>query len=155
MKLLFTAEKILTPADSKTHMAFAFEVTANLAAVELRFSYAPKRCEDRGLSRRLILDGLKRYAPAAASGQTLRWQDYLPVQNLLTLSLDTPSGYAGCAHRHNPVQRHTVAPGKCSPGFAVTSLKPGLWHAVVSAHCVATPQCVFVLEAYGATEGET
>lgn len=155
MKLLFTAEKTLTPADSKTHVAFAFEVPAALAAVELRFSYAPKRCEDRGLSRRLILEGLRRYGTAAAPGQALRWQDYLPVQNLLTLSLDTPSGYAGCAHRHNPVQRHTVAPGNCSPGFAVTSLEPGLWRAVVSAHCVATPQCVFALEVYGASEGET
>lgn len=152
MKLLFRAGQTLTPADSKTHIPLAFEVPAGLAAMEVRFSYAPKRCEDPALARRLILEGLEKYAPAATPEQSLRWEDYLPVQNLLTLSLDTPSGYAGCAHRHNPVQRHIIAPGNCSPGFSAAKLEAGLWRAVVSAHCVATLSCAFVLEIYGEPE---
>lgn len=152
MKLLFKAGKTLTPADSKTHIPLAFEVPAVLAAMEVRFSYAPKRCEDPALARRLILDGLEKYAPESVAEQPGRWEDYLPVLNLLTLSLDTPSGYAGCAHRHNPDQRHIIAPGRCSPGFSVPKLEEGLWRAVVSVHCVASSSCVFTLEVYGTPE---
>jgi len=152
MKLLFKAEKTLTPADSKTHIALPFELPAGLAEIELRFSYTPKRCEDTALSKQLILEGLEKYAPDTTRDLPVAWEGYLPVQNLLTLSLDSPAGYAGCAHRHNPVQRHVVAPGRCSPGFSVANLEPGQWRAVVSAHCVATPSCAFILEVYAKPE---
>ena len=54
---------------------------------------------------------------------------YLPVYNLVTLSLDDPAGYRGAAHRRATEQCHRLTAESASPGFLPGELRPGQWQA--------------------------
>jgi len=74
-------------------------------------------------------------------------ESFLPsVVSLITLSVDSPEGYLGCAHRHTPVQRIIISADYSSPGFFRHSPRGGNWRAVINAHSVVNSEVNYRLK---------
>ena len=100
MSLIFEETKTLTPNDTKTNVPLQFYVAEELEEMKIEFSYSPKNLDDEEKAHKYIDDGFEKYAPEPYRKGYKPWYEYLPVKNLLTVSLDSPDGYIGCAHRH-------------------------------------------------------
>lgn len=136
--VLLDAERAIGPEASQTHIRLPFVLEREEARIEIRFRYEPKLLADEAHERALIEEGLRTYAESVESGRPPE-----PLNNLLTLSLDDPRGFRGCAHRHSPDQSITVGRASATPGFIPGPAPAGRWTATVSVHCVVTPRCTF------------
>lgn len=148
MENLFCTVQTVQPQMSKQNIRHKFTVDKALAEMEIRFSYTPKKMENEAEMRALALDCLEQYAPGEYKNGYAPLEAYLPLVNLITLSLDDPNGYRGCAHRHDPVRVHKLTANSASPGFFIRDLPCGEWEAVVSLHAVIT-DCTYTLEIFG------
>ncbi|MEK5239881.1 hypothetical protein NST99_29915 [Paenibacillus sp. FSL L8-0470] len=147
-KDIITVEGKLTPLSSKTHITYQFHLDYPLSSLEIDFRYAPKQFLDREASQPLILEAIEIYSdPAWVALHKKQWDNFYPLQNLLTLSLDSPLGFRGSAHRHAPEQKHMICPdgSKTSPGFISGDIPSGVWKITISVHCVVTPDCRYEL----------
>jgi hypothetical protein len=146
MNLRFETGGRLTPNCSKTHLAFRLHLPQT-DALHIQFSYDPKRLEDPVEARREIEAAFLRDAtPKQYPALMERWEDFFPLQNLITVSIDDPAGFRGSAHRHDPVQLHTLSEGSASPGFTAGRLPSGVWTVTLSVHCIVTPECHYDLK---------
>ncbi|WP_410770199.1 hypothetical protein [Fontibacillus sp. BL9] len=148
LKDIIAVEGKLTPLSSKTHITYQFHVEHALSSLEIDFRYSPKPFLDREASQPLILEAIETYSdPAWVELHKKQWENFYPLQNLLTLSLDSPTGFRGSAHRHAPEQQHIICPdwSKTSPGFIAGDVPSGVWKVTISVHCVVTPDCRYEL----------
>jgi hypothetical protein len=152
MKIIFEKEIILHPENSKTNIFLPFKVENGFDRMEIHFSYTPKELDDKALSLKYINAGMEKYAPEKYRSGYQNSEDFLPVLNLVTLSLDSPEGYLGCAHRHEPEQIHIISEKSSSPGFVPQKPVSGDWRAVVNVHAVVTETCTCRLKIFN-TDG--
>lgn len=154
-KDIMAVEGKLTPLSSKTHITYQFHLGHPLSSLVIDFRYTPKQFLDKEASQRLIVEAIERYSDSAwVELHKKQWDHFYPLQNLLTLSLDSPSGFRGSAHRHDPKQQHQICRegSKTSPGFIAGDISSGVWKVTISVHCVVTPDCRYELFVRGTTD---
>ena len=139
-------EKSLALSDDRTTLVFPFEVPQGIRLLSLHMIYSPVWLEDKVESRRMIQRAMRTYAPWEP---VETWQNYLPLSNLITLSLDDPMGYRGNAHRKAGKQTHTLSAEAASPGFYAGPIHAGTWRACVHIHSQVTKDCGFSLSIQG------
>ena len=123
MSLIFEETKTLTPNDTKTNVPLQFYVAEELEKMKIEFSYSPKNLDDEEKAHKYIDDGFEKYAPEPYRKGYKPWYEYLPVKNLLTVSLDSPDGYIGCAHRQDRI--------------------------TINVHALVTDECTFDIKVFG------
>lgn len=138
MEILLDAVYQLHPHDSKTNLYIDIPVPRDFWCLEFFCSYTPENLEDREQAKELMLMALKKYVPEQFRDQYGDWESYLPVSNLITLSIDCQDRYLGCAHRHDSEQRHIISADYASPGFYTQAVKKGLWRGVINIHSVVS-----------------
>lgn len=138
MTAILEKEVVLAPQDTARTVRIPFRLDKPVKMLEIRFCYSPKKLGDREESRRLILAGFQRYGMPAEEGG---WERFLPLTNLVTVRLDGPDGFVGCAHRPAPEQVHLISAEKASPGFLPCPLQAGHWQLSLQVHAVNTPEC--------------
>ncbi|MFE5322001.1 hypothetical protein ACFQ88_25340 [Paenibacillus sp. NPDC056579] len=152
MRALVEVQGRLTPVASKSQIVYTFVAEPGFDGLSIRFSYSPKLLEDRSRALELIQQAAPRYMEDPQLGHYLqRWEQALPLQNLLTLSLDDPSGFRGAAHRHSPEQEHRIGVAESTPGFLPGPVSAGLWRITISVHAVVTDVCEYELQVSGWT----
>ena len=130
--ILLEKKGVITPDMDKTNIAFNFDVPDGVSALNMDFSYSPKTLDDESAAVRLISSALEQYL-GTDHGKDPR--DFLPVKNLITVSVDDPLGYRGAAHRQ-PNEQHIVIGGaETSPGFTKGAVSSGTWRVVLNVHC--------------------
>lgn len=136
------------PKDEKTNIVIPFEVDENVKMLKFTFSYSPKRLEDNVRAKTLIQGCIKKDAGEYAD-EYPSWESFLPLKNLITLSVDDSFGYRGCAHRQAEYMEHIISENFASPGFNKGKIIPGTWKAVLNVHGVVTQKidCVLKVEA--------
>ncbi len=141
MKLHQKHRLIVLRNHSKMNIPISFQVPKGINKLVIELSYFPKELEDREENLRLIKENLIRDA-----GE--HWQEYtdygefMPLKNLITVSLDSPVGYVGAAHRQSPDQSHKISAEFASPGFDKTEIYEGEWTLTFNLHAVVTEQCI-------------
>ncbi|OXM87623.1 hypothetical protein [Paenibacillus rigui] len=146
---LLTAEGTVTPSGSKSHITYTLHLHQDCHDLHVEFEYAPKKLEDEAESKRLIEAGLHQFnAGDNVRAYTDNWKAYLPLQNLLTISLDDETGFRGAAHRHDPVQHLVAGPDNASPGLIPGSFPRGQLRITISLHCIVTAQCRYKLHVW-------
>lgn len=130
MILLSTKGKI-KKEDDKSHIKIKFAVGENINSLIVNFEYSPKTLEDREAAAAAVRSCFFNYDER----MPLRPFDYLPVKNLVTLSVDENGAYRGAAHRQANSQKHIIGRHFASPGFIKGSITPGEWDIVLSVHC--------------------
>lgn len=149
---LLSVEGRLSPAHEKTNIVHGFLVDEPLSRMDIAFSYTPKVLADEARARELIIEGAKRFGGEEAGDLIAHWRRGLPLHNFLSVSLDDPERFRGCAHRQPLVQHHLIAGSDASPGFLPGPLPAGRWQITVSAHSVVTDQCDYRIEIVGHPE---
>ncbi|TCL73312.1 hypothetical protein EDC14_1005174 [Hydrogenispora ethanolica] len=149
MHQLLRAEGILAPSCNQSHIIYELYLEHPLERLGIDFRYDPKTLEDPAAARRMIEAALRRYLPEEEQPPLLAdWRRYLPLQNLLTLSLDDAAGFRGCAHRHSPRQRLELSADRAAPGFSAGPIPAGRLRITLSVHALLTASCHYQLLAW-------
>ena len=127
--LIFEKCGEINPENDKTNIVIPFEVPRGIEKLVIDYSYSPKTEKNREKSLEIIKSCIKKYS---AEGEP---EDYLPVKNLITLSLDDSLGYRGAAHRQADSQRHEISADYASNGFIKGKITDGVWRVVLNVHC--------------------
>jgi hypothetical protein len=142
MKTMLQVEGVVTPSCSKSHITYTLHLNQDCRELHVEFAYEPKKLEDELKSRELIMEGLNAYIlEEHRKGYEERWKEFMPLQNLLTLSFDDETGFRGAGHRHDPVQHLIITENEASPGLLPGVFPRGQLSIMINIHCVVTEQC--------------
>jgi len=152
--MLLAIDGEAAPADSGTHIVHRFSLNGPAGKLTIRFAYAPKRLEDNERARGLIMASIGLYtAEEQKKIVSGNWEKFLPLNNLITLSVDDPEGYRGAAHRQDPEQLLVLSEREASPGLMKGELAAGIWSITLSLHAIVTERCSYKLEVWTSEEG--
>lgn len=135
--LLLSEEFQVYYKDEKTNISFPFDVPEDTVALKISFSYDPKMLGECDRAKMLIENNIKKDAGEFADEYPC-WQEYLPLKNLITVSLDDAKGYRGCAHRQDKDQVHIIREDFASRGFHKGRPDAGQWKVVLNLHGIVT-----------------
>lgn len=130
--LIFSTKGKITTANDKTNLMHRFDVPDNIDKLIIRYSYSPKTLENREKAVSIIRDCFDKYDETL----TGKPADYLPIKNLVTLSVDENGKYRGAAHRQADEQEHIFSEAYSSPGFMKGKPQAGEWDIMLNVHCV-------------------
>ena len=117
--------------DHQTTRQFTFCVPEGIKSILIELKYEPQSLQDAEKSRQAIIQALHTAGEEPADD---RINACLPLHHLITLSLDDPLGYRGCAHRRaNPLLLRLDDAG-ASPGFHARPLAAGDWRLSLHFH---------------------
>ena len=127
--VLFQTDGKVTESDNKTNINFSFEVPKGISELKISYEYSPKTLENE----REAIDRVN--ACIEKFGDTeYTYEIFMPLKNLLTLSVDENGKYRGAAHRHPNKQQHVLSENYASPGFKAGKIEAGKWNIVLSVH---------------------
>lgn len=149
--ILKQTQAVLRPEDSKSNLYFPFTVPEGTKKLLITYSYSPKLLEDKEKSYELVRENILRDAPEDTDRYT-DYDEFLPLKNLVTLSLDSPTAFRGAAHRHDERQHHEIGRDFASPGFLKGSINAGQWRLSLNIHAVVTEVCTCKIKIEGETE---
>lgn len=129
--ILLEKTGIVTPKDDKTNIFFDFTVPSGIKKIVIDYNYRPKTVENKAEALALIEKKMKQYGADGAA------EDYLPVKNLITLSLNDENGYRGAAHRQADIQHHEISENYAAAGFIKGKIESGKWQIALNVHCCA------------------
>lgn len=152
MHTRYTAEGTVTPSCSKSHITYVVNIDDKITKLNIDFSYEPKCLDDMEISKHLIQGCLNTYCTDVNRDNQEDWKAYLPLKNLLTLSIDGPDGFRGAAHRLANHQQISISKESATYGFIKGDMLPGRWVITISVHAVVTEHCTYKLHVW---EGES
>ncbi len=122
----------LTTRENQTHVKLPFIFEKEYDSLTIYFSYTPQIVpEDVAIIA--IADALPYYDVASADAT-----DFLPLINLITVSLSYEGNYLGCHHNKRIPQFITIAETGSSLGFIPHKAQPGNWEIQLNLHCVCS-----------------
>ncbi len=122
----------ISPDNDKTNIYHSFFVPEGVDRLIIDYSYSPKTVSSRKTAIKLVKECFEKYGEPLIG----RPGEYLPVNNLVTLSLDGCGRYIGAAHRQDGDQKHIISSRLSSPGFIKTEITSGQWRVCLNLHCV-------------------
>lgn len=131
--IIFETKGRITLANNKTNLIHRFDVPQGIKKLTIAYSYSPKTLEDRERAIQEIKDCIKKYDEVILG----RPADYLPIKNLVTLSVDENGKYRGAAHRQANEQSHIISENYASPGFSKGAIEAGEWDIMLNVHSVS------------------
>lgn len=143
--VIIDRQDVLHPEQSATNVEFPFVLENAVDSLTIEWEYWPKVLSDDDLARRMLNDGMEHCVEEQDRAQ-FPINEFLPLVNLVTLSVDAPDGYRGCAHRHDPQQKHVLRAEDASPGFDDGEIMAGEWKVVINVHAVVTEPCNYRLK---------
>lgn len=129
--LLLEKTGTIAPIQDKTNLFFDFHVPNHIEKLMIDYSYSPKTVEDQQAAISLIKKKMKQYNATGSA------ENYLPVKNLITLSLNDEKGYRGAAHRQADMQHHEISESFADAGFIKGKINGGIWQIALNVHCCA------------------
>lgn len=129
--ILLEKTGVVTQKNDKTNIFFDFNVPNGIERIIIDYNYTPKTVENKAEALALIEKKMKQYG---ADGTA---ENYLPVKNLITLSLNDENGYRGAAHRQADIQHHEINENFADPGFIKGKIDSGTWRIALNVHCCA------------------
>lgn len=126
--------------DNKTNIEIPFDLPYDADRLIIKMSYSPKIPDDRELQILEAKANIERDAPGKWA-EEYNPESFLPLKNLITVSLDDSFGYRGCAHRQANSQEHIIEKNFASPGFYCGEIKKGIWKITLNVHAIVTEKC--------------
>ncbi|MFB9274199.1 hypothetical protein [Cohnella cellulosilytica] len=153
--MLLNIENEVTPADTRSHLRYDFKLDRPCPGLRVSFEYAPKILEERELAAELIKRSIERYVEPERQKRMLeRAEQYYPLRNLITVSIDDSRGYRGACHRQDPGQELHLSEREASPGLMKGTIPEGTWTVTLSLHSIVTERCVYRLKVWAAEAEE-
>lgn len=121
----------MTAEQNCRHIHIPFELPHDGKELCVRFSFSPSKLEDKSKALELIRKGMTVYEPDKEYDDA-ELEEFLPLKNMLTLSIDSPKGFIGTAHRFCIKQIHKISAENSSRGFLPHMVEKGEWSITVS-----------------------
>lgn len=132
--MIFEKSGRVLPGQDKTNIPLEFTVPEGIETLMIDYKYSPKTLEDEEKAEKLLTKSIEKYLGDEYKAEP--W-DFMPVKNLITLSLDDNGIYRGAAHRQADKQHHEISRNFASPGFVKGEIHGGKWQVVLNVHCCA------------------
>lgn len=146
-QLILDVQGIVHPNSSKTHISYRFHLGTQGGKLRIHFAYEPKNLEDQEQSKTMIFESINKYTePNQRERIQAKWESFLPLKNLITVSVDDPERHRGAGHRHDPEQLLVISELEASPGFVSGKMLAGMWHVTLSLHAIVTESCRYTLQ---------
>lgn len=142
---MFKLTTEFTPSMTSGHYRFPFTIDKPCNSMTIKYKYHPKALQDNRLSAQLISDCYARYGLSASDSDI---EAELPLNNHITLSLDSPAGLVGTAHRHANDTEFIISEGFATEGFNKTQIIDGEWAIALSTHAVLSDKVFAEVEIY-------
>lgn len=130
--LIFSTKGKITADNDKTNLIHRFDVPENITSLKIKYSYSPKTVENREKAVSLVRSCFEKYDETIVGKPA----DYLPIKNLITLSVDENGKYRGAAHRQANKQTHIISESFSSPGFTKGKIGSGEWDIMLNVHFI-------------------
>lgn len=132
------------------HITHIVNLEKDYNKIIVEFKYNPLTLEDKTKAKNIIINALGKYREKEELTREInRWEKYLDLSNLLTLSFDDENGFRGCTHRKNNNETIVVAEKESSPGIISGIVNRGEFKITVSIHALVTDICNYSLCVYG------
>lgn len=132
--LIFEKTGKVLPEQDKTNISLQFSVPNGIEKLSIDYEYSPKILEDEEKAIELLEKSIEKYLGTEYKAEP---KDFMPVKNLITLSLDENGNYRGAAHRQADKQHHEISRDFASVGFEKGEITSGKWTLVLNVHCCA------------------
>lgn len=132
--IIFEKTGKVTPDLDKTNIPLEFTVPEGVEKLIIDYEYSPKIFDDEEKAEKLLEESIEKYLGDEYEAKP---QDFMPVKNLITLSLDDNGVYRGAAHRQADKQHHEISRDFASVGFIKGEIHGGKWQVVLNVHCCA------------------
>lgn len=144
---ILDVQGIVQPNCSKTHISYRFHLAKPGGKLWIHFAYEPKNLEDREQAKAMIYTSINTYTePNQRERIHAIWENFLPLKNLITVSVDDPKRHRGAGHRHDSEQVLFISEREASPGFVSGKILEGMWHVTLSLHAIVTESCRYRLQ---------
>lgn len=130
-EVLFQQTLMLTELDNQQHKKIKIFLDQDYEALHIAFSYNPQEVP-KELALRVIEETLPQYDWE----KNLQAMDFLPLQNLVTMSLAYEGEYLGCRHNKETQQEILISEKESSWGFIPQKVSSGQWEIQLNLHCV-------------------
>lgn len=130
-EVLFQQILMLTELDNQQHKKIKIFLDQDYEALHIAFSYNPQEVP-KELALRVIEETLPQYDWE----KNLQAMDFLPLQNLVTISLAYEGEYLGCRHNKETQQEILISEKESSWGFIPQKVSSGQWEIQLNLHCV-------------------
>lgn len=132
--LIFEKEGKVLPEQDKTNISIAFTVPDGIEKLVIDYKYSPKTLEDEEKTAAILKESIEKYLGNDYDADP---KDFMPIKNLITLSLDENGTYRGAAHRQADQQHHEISREFASVGFEKGEITSGSWRLMLNVHCCA------------------
>lgn len=141
-----------TPQDTAHDIPFAFTCPQDVQGVFIRFRFSPGKELVETICIPQIEDALTRYYDRYPRDiQPMEAEQFMPIKNLITISLAREGIYLGNAHRWAPEQEHLITTAQASLGFVPPQAMEGDWTGMLHLHEIISPCCTGELWIEGRT----
>ena len=130
--LIFEKKGKVFPEQDKTNIPLSFTVPNGIEKLVIDYEYSPKILDDEEKATEMLEKSIEKYLGTEYKAEP---KDFMPVKNLITLSLDENGNYRGAAHRQTDQQQHEISRDFASAGFEKGEITSGIWTLVLNVHC--------------------
>ncbi len=134
---LLQKQIIFTTMDHQTHVKVPLFLEKSYQSLTIEWGYDPQIVPDIQ-ARKWIAEALPRYFP----GELPKVETFLPLINLLTISIAQEENYVGCRHHKAPAQVIYLSEKESSEGFLPCSITAGQWEIQLNLHSVRSDVAV-------------
>ena len=126
--------------DTSSDIVFSFQCPAEVEELVVSFTYSPGEEATREICLPAVQAAVTRYYGGYPQEiEPMTAEQFLPVKNLITLSLAREGVYLGNAHRWAPEQEHVISCRYASSGFCCPVSMAGAWTGMLHLHEVLSP----------------
>ncbi|ONI38300.1 hypothetical protein AN639_07845 [Candidatus Epulonipiscium fishelsonii] len=144
---IFNVTGILSPSNEQMHISYSFYIK-DITNLRFSFDYNPKQLNNEQEAKAIITKCLNKYTEISQEEIEDSWEQYLPIKNLLTISVDDPYMFRGAAHRQPSNNVICIEEQKATEGFVKGKIVDGYWKITISTHAIVTESCVYKLEVW-------
>lgn len=136
MSVILKREIRLTPEDNQKNIKMPFDLDKAFKQMTIHFSYTPQQIEDR-----IALNEIRKAIPLFYSQfSEVSPESFLPLENLITVSIAYEDHYLGCRHHKSSRQMFTISADYASFGYLQHPVIPGNWELQLNNHCVLSEE---------------
>lgn len=138
----------------QTHIKLPFILEENFDYLKIIFSFGPQIVAPEE-AKAYIQEAMSMFFTPKEQ-EAMHWSDFLPLVNLLTISVKQKNQYLGCYHHKACNQEIILAADRSSRGFDKVNLSQGQgpWEIQISAHCMLSHQGFAEIIVYGGMKNE-
>ncbi|EKU93913.1 Uncharacterised protein [Alloiococcus otitis] len=137
MQVLLDKDFRLSGRDTQTNIKLNFTIEEAFNFLQINFTYSPGQSSDQ-VAQDQVKEAILKYSLTQGARDRTRLEDFLPVDNFITLSLAKDGHYLGGYHNKSKDQKILISREDASLGFWPVDHLSGQWEAQLNCHCIAS-----------------